>query len=108
MVENLSHLPLRSDEVRRTRDVCVNAHRTILEAETERIRPIQVPLARSADVPANERRVLKHLDADTPRQIDDLACATQLDHGALADALLELEIKGFVAALPGGFYVRRL
>jgi DNA processing protein len=77
----------------------------ILAAEAARP---QVPLAAAADVPANERLVLKHLATDAPRHIDAVAARTRLDPGALAEALLSLELKGFAAALPGGFYVRRL
>jgi DNA processing protein len=65
-------------------------------------------LAAAADVPANERLVLKHLATDAPRQIDALAARTRLAPGALADALLSLELRGLAAALPGGFYVRKL
>jgi DNA processing protein len=74
----------------------------------ERDRPDQPPLAAVADVSANERLVLKHLATDAPRQIDALVARTRLDPGALAEALLSLELKGLAAALPGGLYVRRL
>lgn len=80
----------------------------ILEAERERGRPAQTALADRADVTADERLVLRHLAADTPRQVDALAALTRLDPGALAEALFTLELKGLTAALPGGLYVRRL
>ena len=80
----------------------------ILESERERRGPLQPSLAAAAEVTANERTVLAHLVVDTPRQIDVLVARTKLDHGALAEALLTLELKGLVAALPGGMYVRRL
>jgi DNA processing protein len=74
----------------------------------ERQAPAQQALAVAADVSANERLVLRHLATDAPRQIDALVARTRLDAGSLADALLSLELKGLAAALPGGFYVRRL
>ncbi len=33
LVENLAHLPLASTEIREVRDICVDAHRNLLEAE---------------------------------------------------------------------------
>lgn len=80
----------------------------ILAAERDKIRPIQATLATAADVTGDERLVLKHLAADAPRLVDAIAATTKLDPGHLADALLTLELKGLVAALPGGMYVRRL
>ncbi len=79
---------------------------TILAAEREK--PVQTPLAFDPTVPANEMLVLKHLATDAPRQIDVLVARTRLEPGTLADALLSLELKGLAAALPGGFYIRRL
>lgn len=80
----------------------------ILEAERERSGPQQQSLAVVAQVDANEQSVLKHLSPDKPRHIDTLKALSRFDAGMLADALLTLELKGLVAALPGGFYVRRL
>src|SRR4029079_4116169 len=85
---------------------------SILAEEAERVdrqqRSSQQQLAVAADVSANERLVLKHLGTDAPRQIDALAARTRVGAGALAHALLSWELKGLAAALPGGFYVRRL
>lgn len=78
----------------------------ILEAEREQ--PAQANLSAVADVTEDERLVLKHLAADTPRHIDSLADRTRLDAGSLADALFTLELKGLAAALPGGLYIRKL
>ncbi len=33
LVENLAHMPLTDDDVREARDVCVEAHRTLISAE---------------------------------------------------------------------------
>lgn len=78
----------------------------ILEAEREPA--AQTLLSAAADVSNDERLALKHLAADAPRHIDWLADRTRLDAGSLADALFTLELKGLAAALPGGFYVRKL
>jgi DNA processing protein len=80
----------------------------LLAAERERGRPEQIALASAAEVTANERAVLGHLTTDRPRHADTIASATRLEPGALADALFTLEAKGLAAALPGGFYIRRL
>mgnify|MGYP000971258050 CR=1 FL=1 len=80
----------------------------IFDAEREKIRPIQATLATAADVSDDERTVLRHLPADAPRAVDSLTALTRLDAGRLSDALLTLELKGLVAALPGGLYCRRL
>ncbi len=83
----------------------------ILAEETERLErrgPMQPALVTNADVSPNERLVLKQLVTDAPRQVDALAARTRLDPGSLADALFSLEMKGLAAALPGGFYVRKL
>jgi DNA processing protein len=74
----------------------------------ERERPVQQPLTAVLDVSANERLVLEHLAPDAARQIDALVVRTRLAPSDLADALLSLELKGLAAALPGGFYIRRL
>jgi len=78
----------------------------ILDAERERDR--QITLSAAADVSKEERLTLKFLAADAPRHVDWLADRTRLDAGSLADALFTLELKGLAAALPGGFYVRKL
>jgi predicted Rossmann fold nucleotide-binding protein DprA/Smf involved in DNA uptake len=80
----------------------------ILAAERERAAAAQPSLAAVADVSDNERLVLKHLATDAPRHVDAVAARSRLEPGALADALVGLELKGLAAALPGGFYVRRL
>jgi hypothetical protein len=38
LVDNLTNMPLAADEVRRVRDVCVDAHQSALEAETLQVR----------------------------------------------------------------------
>jgi DNA processing protein len=80
----------------------------ILEAERDRMGSIQATLGAGADISANEGKVLKHLSLDTPRHADAVAAASRLEPGPLSDALFTLEEKGLVAALPGGFYLKRL
>lgn len=80
----------------------------ILEAERDRSGPSQGTLGAGAEVSANEGKVLKHLSLDTPRHADSVASAARLDPGDLADALFTLEARGLIAALPGGFYLKRL
>jgi DNA processing protein len=80
----------------------------ILAAERDRAAAPQPSLAAVADVSDNERLALKHLATDAPRHVDAIALRSRLGPGDLADALLGLELKGLAAALPGGFYVRRL
>jgi DNA processing protein len=80
----------------------------ILEAEREHSGPSQRELAAAVELSAHEKRVLAHLAPDAPRHLDLLWARTELDSGALSEALFTLEIKGLVAAVPGGMYVRRL
>jgi DNA processing protein len=79
----------------------------ILATERERAAAAQPSLAAVADVSDNERVVLKHLATDAARHVDTVAARSRLGPGALADALVGLELKGLAVALPGGFYVRR-
>lgn len=79
----------------------------ILATERDRTTAAQPSLSSVADVSDNERLVLKHLATDAARHVDTVAARSRLGPGALADALVGLELKGLAVALPGGFYVRR-
>jgi DNA processing protein len=61
-----------------------------------------------ADLNANERVILKLLNPDTPQQIDGLADATKLSITELTAALLTLEMRELIRALPGKCFVRKL
>ena len=80
----------------------------ILIEERERAGTAQATLGSAANISANEGKILKYLRLDAPTHADSVSMATQLDPGSLADALFTLEAKGLVAALPGGFYLKRL
>jgi DNA processing protein len=60
------------------------------------------------DLSEDERAVLKLLTTDTPQQIDALAELTKLSITQLTTALLSLEMRELIRALPGKCFVRRL
>jgi DNA processing protein len=61
-----------------------------------------------ADLNDNERAIFKLLTTDTPRQIDTLAEGTKLSITQLTSALLTLEMRELIRALPGKCFVRKL
>ena len=61
-----------------------------------------------ADLNENERLILKLMTTDTPIQIDSLAETTQLSITQLTSALLTLEMRELIRALPGKCFVRKL
>jgi len=67
----------------------------------------QLRLAPS-DLDENERVILKLLNTDTPLQIDSLAEATKLSITQLTRALLTLEMRELIRALPGKCFVRKM
>ncbi len=60
------------------------------------------------DLTEHERAIFKLLSTDTPRQIDALAEATKLSITQLTSALLTLEMRELIRALPGKCFVRKL
>jgi DNA processing protein len=60
------------------------------------------------DLSEDERAVFKLLTTDSPRQIDALAEGTKLSITQLTTALLSLEMRELIRALPGRCFVRRL
>lgn len=60
------------------------------------------------DLNEHERAVFKLLTTDTPQQIDALAESTRLSITQLAAALLTLEMRELIRALPGKCFVRKL
>jgi DNA processing protein len=56
----------------------------------------------------NERSVFKLLTADTPEHIDALVGRSKLPISALTEALLGLEMRELVRALPGKCFVRKI
>jgi DNA processing protein len=60
------------------------------------------------DLSDHERAVFKLLSTDTPQQIDTLAEGTQLSITQLTSALLALEMRELIRALPGMCFVRKL
>jgi DNA processing protein len=60
------------------------------------------------DLSEPERAVFKLLSTDTPQQIDTLAEGTKLSITQLTSALLALEMRELIRALPGMCFVRRL
>src|SRR5438270_10043961 len=61
-----------------------------------------------SDLNEHERAVFKLLTTDTPRQIDSLAETTKLSITQLTSALLTLEMRELIRALPGKCFVRKL
>jgi len=61
-----------------------------------------------ADLSAPERAIFKLLSTDTPLQIDALAENTKLSITQLTSALLSLEMRELIRALPGKCFVRRM
>jgi DNA processing protein len=60
------------------------------------------------DLSENERAVFKRLSTDTPQQIDALAEGTKLSITQLTSALLTLEMRELIRALPGRCFVRKM
>ena len=60
------------------------------------------------DLNENERVILKLMTTDTPLQIDTLAETTKLSITQLTSALLALEMRELIRALPGKCFVRKL
>jgi DNA processing protein len=61
-----------------------------------------------ADLNENERAIFKLLNTDTPLQIDALAVTTKLSITQLTTALLTLEMRELIRALPGKSFVRKM
>jgi DNA processing protein len=61
-----------------------------------------------ADLSAHERAIFKLLSTDTPQQIDALAEGTKLSITQLTSALLALEMRELIRALPGKCFVRKM
>jgi DNA processing protein len=76
-----------------------------LEVFRSMIRRPVAPKAESVVLSDHESTLLERLSLD-PVGTDGLATATGLSTGALASALLNLELKGMIKSLPGGVYVR--
>ncbi|PYS34809.1 MAG: hypothetical protein DMF75_05415 [Acidobacteria bacterium] len=67
----------------------------------------QLQLAPS-DLSDHERAIFKLLSTDTPQQIDALVESTKLSIPQLTSALLTLEMRELIRALPGKCFVRKL
>ena len=61
-----------------------------------------------SDLSEHERLVFKLLSTDTPQQIDTLAEGTKLSITQLTSALLALEMRELIRALPGMCFVRKM
>jgi DNA processing protein len=61
-----------------------------------------------SDLSQHERAIFKLLSTDAPQQIDALADATKLSITQLTSALLALEMRELIRALPGKSFVRKL
>ena len=67
----------------------------------------QLQLAPSG-LSTNERAIFNLLTTDAPQQIDALAETTKLSINQITSALLTLEMRELIRALPGKCFVRRL
>jgi len=63
---------------------------------------------RGASHGGEERAIFKLLTTDTPLQIDTLAETTKLSITQLTTALLTLEMRELIRALPGKCFVRKM
>lgn len=61
-----------------------------------------------ADLSPHERAIFRLLSTDAPQQIDTLADATKLSITQLTSALLALEMRELIRALPGKSFIRKL
>src|SRR6266498_415654 len=61
-----------------------------------------------SDLSDHERTIFKLLSTDTPQQIDALAESTKLSITQLTSALLALEMRELIRALPGMCFVRKM
>jgi DNA processing protein len=61
-----------------------------------------------SDLNEHERAIFKLLTTDTPQQIDTLAETTKLSITQLTSALLTLEMRELIRALPGKCFVRKM
>lgn len=66
------------------------------------------PELEPADMSADERKIWRLLNADTPVHIDNLLDQSGLAFGALNSALVALDIRDVIRVLPGKFYAKRL
>ncbi len=65
LVDNLAHMPLSNDEVRGARDICVEAHRTLISAEDlhARARAALAPYDDENAIPVTEQqRIQRDID----------------------------------------------
>jgi DNA processing protein len=80
----------------------------ILDELPEALRPEPSPVA--ADSPAelsdDLQRVLAACSPEEPLHIDTLAARLEQSGAALAETMLQLELRGLLRAVPGGAYVR--
>src|SRR5256885_169038 len=60
------------------------------------------------DLSEHERAIFKLLSTDTPQQIDSLVESSKLSISQLTSALLTLEMRELIRALPGKCFVRKL
>src|SRR5438034_7124317 len=60
------------------------------------------------DLSEHERAIFKLLSTDTPQQIDALVESSQLSISQLTSALLTLEMRELIRALPGKCFVRKM
>ncbi len=60
------------------------------------------------DLSGSERKILRLLAADSPSHIDDLLDRTKLSVSDLTAALLALEMRELIRALPGRSFVRKI
>lgn len=60
------------------------------------------------DLSEHERAILRLLSTDTPKQMDALADITKLSITQLTGALLNLEMRELIRALPGKSFVRKM
>lgn len=61
-----------------------------------------------SDLSEHERAIFKLLSTDAPLQIDSLADSTKLSITQLTSALLALEMRELIRALPGNCFVRKI
>ncbi len=76
--------------------------------DEENIETVKQPQLAPANLSENERKIWWLLSADEPMHIDSLLNESNLSFGDLNAAVVGLDLKDLVRALPGNFYARKI
>ncbi|MDD5582933.1 MAG: DNA-processing protein DprA [Candidatus Marinimicrobia bacterium] len=79
----------------------------ILKAKTATQTNLLLEAVEKHEVNESDKLILACLSRN-PLHVDKILEKTQLSHGNLMSALLQLELKGYIQQLPGKFYIRKI